>query len=501
MFVHCVQFRSARLSTRTLCCESLRCVFALFINSTMRGVAGPQVAMAVAGLLALFVLRELYLVRSILTDIEATLAATRGQLPTRVQQFSEQGSRQQTDVLDSVANEQGQQQLKNKAEDVRRDQGQKVEKVDQPPAKSQFQQPLPEWNLLPDSEVPVVQKLQGEGIVSATIRAVERSGRGVLFNAVHRDPSAQKASKQIVEAARAAKRMHQAFVEEGKENTLGYIIFTEREPWEFLNDPVKCRSLWPECEEWGELKQYFTHVQFYDDLHMQRVIERRERFQTWPELWLKRIYATLHSPFEETLVVDSDVYACESFEALFDVYLSEGHVAITKAPAPFGCSRNYKGAFRSGMPDRYQEFTERNLGLQVLKTGDPKVIELVSLFKDVYLRQVNDTEHVSIGNDQSAFREALFTMYPDLVESIIPPNIGCRHDAGCADGCLVVHRHQRPELSGAEYDKWKKEQNKILQEKKRAQEEAKLQEQAKAKEADAQNAGDDDDGTNGDDGE
>ncbi len=187
------------------------------------------------------------------------------------------------------------------------------------------------------------------------------------------------------------------------------------------------------------------------------MVEKRDRFQTWPELWLKRIVATLNSPFAETLVVDSDVYACPTFERLFDTYksnltitttsrmralvscsfdstcllfpsnffflkryLGDNDVALTLAAAPFGSSRNYDGAFRPGFPVSYAQFVERNLGLQLLATGRPSVQQLVTLFRDAYVRQSNDVEHVSIGNDQSAFREALFTLKDGLKVQEIP---------------------------------------------------------------------------------
>ena len=99
------------------------------------------------------------------------------------------------------------------------------------------------------------------------------------------------------------------------------------------------------------------------------------------------------------------MYGCAVFEKLFNDYLGDKDVAITLAPAPFGASRNYAGAFRAGFPASYAEYTERNLGLHMLATGKPVVQKLLALFRDVYIRQANDTEHVSIGNDQCAFRE------------------------------------------------------------------------------------------------
>lgn len=353
-----------------------------------------------------------------------------------------------------------------------------------PPAPKVFIDPVldPSWVLLPDAEAPPLAPLPGEGIVSPAVLALPRKGRGVIFNAIHRDPEAQRASKMLAEVARSAKRMWDAFAEEGRENDLGYAVFTERPQWEFMNDPVRCRTLWPECAEFAETKRYITRTIFYEDLDIPPILERRERFQTWPELWLKRMVATLNSPFEQSLIVDTDVYACRSFESLFDEYLGDGDVAITLAPAPFGCSRNYVGAFRPGFPARYANFTERNLGLHVLATGKPEVLRLVTLFRDAYIRQVSDLEHVSIGNDQSAFREAVFTLQDSIKETLIPSDVGCRHNAGCADGCLVVHRHHKPELSAKDYEAWKHEQNaanKIKQDERKAVEaEAELEAEA-----------------------
>jgi len=253
-----------------------------------------------------------------------------------------------------------------------------------------------------------------------------------------------------------------------------FILFTERDPHLFMLNTVLCRAgLWPECGSYTEDIKVFDYVKFYDDLDMPAVIERRERFQTWPELWVKRIMASLNSPFAETLVVDSDVYGCTNFEDLWTKYLKEGDVAATLAPAPFGASRNYKGAFRPGFPKSYEEYTERNLGLHMLATGRPQVLKLIATFRDVYVRQVNDTEHVSIGNDQCAFRESLFSLKATLgvTESLIPEEIGCRHESGCADGCLVVHRHKNQEMSRAELKALKKIQNEEKKEKKRLEKE------------------------------
>lgn len=311
--------------------------------------------------------------------------------------------------------------------------------------------PLEEWALVPDGKEDV-SPLKGEGIVSEHIRSLPRDGLGVLFNAIHRDPDAPRGSKKIQEAIAGAQRMKQAIKESGKNSTLQFLLMTEKAPFLFMNNPALCKPMWPECVNFSTNIKVFDHVHFYDDLEMPPIIDRRERFQTWPALWLKRIVASLHSPFARTLVVDSDVYACSNFQDLFTDYLGrDTDVGITLAPAPFGASRNYPGAFRPGFPKSYEQYTERNLGLHLLATQNPLVIRLLALFRDVYIRQANNTEHVSIGNDQCAFREAMWTLKAEgLVESTIPADVGCRHETGCADGCYVVHRHSHPELSRAE---------------------------------------------------
>eukprot|EP00038_Savillea_parva_P009672 m.185054 g.185054 ORF g.185054 m.185054 type:complete len:491 (+) comp16324_c0_seq1:80-1552(+) len=324
----------------------------------------------------------------------------------------------------------------------------------------EWPEPLEEWSLVPESDADVTP-LEGEGVVDDRIASIKREGRGVLFNAIHRTPDAKRASKPISEAIVGATRMRAASKEAGSESSLRYTLVTERAPLDFMMNEELCKPMWPECIDFKSKIKVFDIILFYEDFEIPPIIERRERFQTWPELWLKRIMASLHSPFNQTLVVDSDVYGCSTFEKLFDEYLENADVAITLAPAPFGASRNYNGAFRHGFPESYAEYTERNLGLHMLATGRPKVQKLLALFRDVFIRQANDTVHTSIGNDQCAFREAMFSMKTTsgLTEITIPAEIGCRHDAGCADGCYVVHRHNNQEMSRAELKALAKEKN------------------------------------------
>ena len=260
--------------------------------------------------------------------------------------------------------------------------------------------------------------------------------------------------------------MRAALREAGISSSTKYALFTDWGQWEVMNNPALCKEMYEQCRDYQAAgPDVFDHIFFYSDFPVPPVIARREKFQAWPELWLKRIIATLHSPFETTMCADSDVYACSNYEALFDYVSGDVDVAMTLAPAPFGCSRNFKGAFRDGFPPEYEEFYERNLGLHIVHTGRASVIQLIALFRDIYIRQVNDTVNVSIGNDQSAWREAIFTLKDQIKERIIPSNVGCRHDLGCPDGCMVVHRHHMPELSGKDYEAWKASQRLLQKEK------------------------------------
>ena len=343
-------------------------------------------------------------------------------------------------------------------------------KAEQQQAKADYKwpEPLPAWKLVSDTEKNTMP-LPGEGQISEKILNLPREGYGILYNAIHRDPAAQRPSKSIVGAIKGAQRMRAAMQERVDQNAeeaakqppIRFVLFTERQPMAFMQNEKLCRDLWPECTGFNDAIKVFDLIIYYESLPLPAVIARRERFQTWPELWVKRIMASLHSPFAKTMVVDSDVYGCTNFADLFSTYLADDvDVAATLAPAPFGASRNYNGAFRAGFPESYAKYTERNLGLHILNTGDKKVVQLLALFRDIFIRQANDTEHTSIGNDQCAFREAMWIMRDNfgLQESTIPAEKGCRHETGCADGCLVVHRHQNPEMSRAELKVHKKQQ-------------------------------------------
>ena len=87
--------------------------------------------------------------------------------------------------------------------------------------------PKTEWALVPDSEADA-SPLEGEGLVSDKILAIEREGRGILYNAIHRDPEAPRASKPIGEAIKGAQRMRAAMAERGTDSQVKFCLVTER---------------------------------------------------------------------------------------------------------------------------------------------------------------------------------------------------------------------------------------------------------------------------------
>jgi hypothetical protein len=105
-------------------------------------------------------------------------------------------------------------------------------------------------------------------------------------------------------------------------------------------------------------------------------------------------------------------------------------------------------ALRPGITQKeFAQFPERNMGFVLVNTGHPKGLELLALFRDVYIRHIKDP-NVFVMEDQQAMREALFTMRVWIHDHVIPDNIGCRFEFGCDDGCLTVHRHWDMDKSG-----------------------------------------------------
>jgi hypothetical protein len=227
----------------------------------------------------------------------------------------------------------------------------------------------------------------------------------------------------------------------------------------FMNDPNRCdMEIYNECKEFFRFggSRVFNMVRFYDDFEYPAVPATRPFFEGRPIVWLKRIVALMHSPFDKTMQLDADVYVCPGFAKQFDDYLDERHFyAAVVELGLFSSTRGDPKPLRPDMPDEFLQFPERNLGFQLLFTGKHQVIELLALFRDVYVRQMNDPSIYTLG-DQGPFREALFTMRPSIHDIAIPITVGCRFVGGCNDGCLTVHRHWDQDKSGADVEPWSK---------------------------------------------
>lgn len=310
--------------------------------------------------------------------------------------------------------------------------------------------------------------LPGEGILSDEIRMLKREGNGVLFNAGHKDGFTGK-SPYILECVMAAVRMqHVLQVEElnakknnSKITTAKFALFTDRQHWQYMLNSSLCKEFDPDCVYFRKYYTVFSFVKFFDDFEFPTLLYR-PYYQAWPVMWLKRIIASLHSPFAITVAVDADVHACSTFPRVFDLLGSQYDIGLNIADAHYASSRGRPEAFRSDFPPSYVDFYERNLGFQLLATYKLSVLRLLSLFRDVFIRHSND-ENVNIKHDQSSFREALYTIRHEIKEFTIPREDICRHETGCDDGCFLVHRHQMPDLSGKEFRKWKAKRNDALE--------------------------------------
>eukprot|EP00042_Codosiga_hollandica_P006986 m.16650 g.16650 ORF g.16650 m.16650 type:complete len:359 (-) comp28546_c0_seq1:104-1180(-) len=302
-------------------------------------------------------------------------------------------------------------------------------------------------HLFPDQNIdtPV---LPGEGLLTESILSLPRTGNGLIYHAIHKQPNGPVPSRYVMECLRSAVRMKQ-YSSPG--STLQFLLYVNRPVWEHMSNKHLCSDDKPGCQEFRQHKDVFHFVRFYEDYSYPAIRARRENFQGWPDLWLKRIIGTLHSPFANTLNVDSDVHACKNFEQLFDLMEHKIDVVSTIAPSPFSSSTGRRMPLREDLPALYAYFPERNLGMQLLATSRPNVLKLVALFRDAYVRQANTTTDRKLWNDQSGFREALFTLRHTVREHIMPDNVVCRHALGCPDGCLLVHRKLAPDMSYGEF--------------------------------------------------
>ena len=119
--------------------------------------------------------------------------------------------------------------------------------------------------------------------------------------------------------------------------------------------------------------------------------KRPRKFQQSPLLWLQRIHAYLRSPFDLTMVLDSDAFPCPGVERLFDKLARYDHVTKPEGDTqPFGGTRgcpqcvqplrsardalSFVDHFHPRATAQWEKFRERNGGMQVLATARPQVV-------------------------------------------------------------------------------------------------------------------------------
>jgi hypothetical protein len=279
------------------------------------------------------------------------------------------------------------------------------------------------------------------------------------LHAVHVN-STSVPSKYIAEVTKTASHIQDVLRKDGQSGDIKVMLYTDREVWIFMNNRQKCDvRVFVECKDFYRYGGHhvFNMVHFYDDFEYPDVPATRPLFEGRPIVWLKRIVALMHSPFKKTMQIDADVYVCPGFWRQFDDYLTDRHMfAAVLDQGMFSNTRGDTTPFREGMPKEFIGFPERNLGFQLLNTGKSQTIDLLALFRDVYVRHVNNMDRYVLG-DQAAMREALFTVRPSIHDIAIPITIGCRYEGGCDDGCLTVHRHWDQDKSGADVEPWGEE--------------------------------------------
>jgi hypothetical protein len=241
----------------------------------------------------------------------------------------------------------------------------------------------------------------------------------------------------------------------GSNSDIKVLLYTDEAIWMYMNDDARCNTAIDSvCQQFREFggHRLFDIVKFYDHLVLPTLTDSKPFFRGFQTLWrLKRIVGELHSPFDTTMFLDSDVHVCPGFERMFDTYLDDHHLfAATIASNPFGKTNGSRVPLRAGIPAaEFAQFPERNMGFVVLKSDHPKVMELMTLYRDTFVRHVSDPNVMILG-DQASMREALFTMRVWVHDHVVSSSIGCRFVGGCDDGCLIVHRHWDRDKSGSD---------------------------------------------------
>eukprot|EP01060_Flectonema_neradi_P004256 TRINITY_DN12777_c1_g1_i1.p1 TRINITY_DN12777_c1_g1~~TRINITY_DN12777_c1_g1_i1.p1 ORF type:complete len:469 (+),score=72.13 TRINITY_DN12777_c1_g1_i1:84-1409(+) len=221
-------------------------------------------------------------------------------------------------------------------------------------------------------------------------------------------------------------------------------------------------TIWAHKKNKGFLsKQKGITGMYYDDIEIPKVVKECPNFQAPPLMFMSKITALTHSPYDTTIVMDNDIHVCNSFDHLLPS--PERNFDMASAVAPFarwGGSKNdpFLNLTLPNDPEERRKFSliqERNVGIMILRTSEQPVKQLLQLWNTLYAGYVNNTKMcVKCFHEQPAMREALFLMKGKIHERLLPLDKVCRQGnairgcvlkKGCVtDGCDIVHCNVKP---------------------------------------------------------
>jgi hypothetical protein len=141
------------------------------------------------------------------------------------------------------------------------------------------------------------------------------------------------------------------------------------------------------------------------------------------------------SPYERTLFLDSDTYIAGEISDLFEL-LDSFDIAVAHAPHRSPRSSIQRKRFARIPPS----FVMMNTGVLLFKNS-----ERVSTFFADWLRSYQEDVTAGEYNDQTSFREALYTS--DLRVAMLPPEYNYRfHKRLCINGSLKILHGRHPNL-------------------------------------------------------
>jgi hypothetical protein len=125
-----------------------------------------------------------------------------------------------------------------------------------------------------------------------------------------------------------------------------------------------------------------------------------------------KVCALAHTPYEQTLFLDTDTYLCDRVDELFDL-LNAFDVAVAHDP-------NRYQTEDVGPGDIPRAFPELNTGVMVYRSQSDAVQDLMQAWRTCYRETASTIDY----RDQPSFRKAAYES--DIRLSILPPEYNCR---------------------------------------------------------------------------